>query len=305
MRHLAMVALTTFLVCLCTTDGIAQQDQSNDEPIGYSEHIQPLFMVNCMRCHKAGSAKGGYAMSEFDSLFVPGKSGNTPIVKGKPEESYLLELITPHDQNGKLAAKMPKQSDPLGQADVDLVSAWISQGASQDTSIPVSTNAGTAGPGANNGSQQAGGNSDNLIRTNPLLRIADLNNDGELSWEELDTISRILHEMDWNRDGQLSADELDFNRAQTNVDREMGTNQPGGNTAAKSGGGATAQPERTYSNETMKQLYTFDRNKDGKLTRSELPGYLRSIMSTADKNNDRLLDEAEIQAYSESVSGDK
>lgn len=165
---------------------------------------------------------------------------------------------------------------------------------------------GFEGPGDGAGQpNQGNGNRNNvdttdIIRKDPLLKIADINGDGKLDWEEIDMISRILHEMDWNNDGRLTTDEVNFGKAKTNNDRDMAAQ--GRKTSA-----ADRDPTkpREYDTETEKQLFSFDRNSDGKLSRSELPGYLRSIMSTADKNKDRLLDEFEIADYAASVESDK
>ena len=48
-------------------------------------------------------------MTAFDKLLKGGESGAEAIVPGKPDESNLLDLITPDD--GK--AEMPKDKPPL------------------------------------------------------------------------------------------------------------------------------------------------------------------------------------------------
>ena len=51
------------------------------------------------------------------------------VVPGKPDDSYLMQLITPVDG----AAEMPKGKKPLAQSDLDLIRNWIGQGATDDT----------------------------------------------------------------------------------------------------------------------------------------------------------------------------
>ena len=48
---------------------------------------------------------------------------------GKPDESYLINQITPVD--GK--AEMPKKGDPLDEIQIALIRKWIEQGAHDDT----------------------------------------------------------------------------------------------------------------------------------------------------------------------------
>ena len=68
-------------------------------------------------------------MTDFEKLFAGGDSELAAIVPGKPDESYLLDLITPSEGS----AEMPKEADPLADAEVELIRKWIAQGAKDDT----------------------------------------------------------------------------------------------------------------------------------------------------------------------------
>jgi len=68
-------------------------------------------------------------MTSYDLLVKAGESEEAPIVAGKPDESYLVQLITPTD--GK--AEMPRGKKPLHKAEIELVRKWIVQGAKNDT----------------------------------------------------------------------------------------------------------------------------------------------------------------------------
>ena len=56
------------------------------------------------------------------------------IVPGKPDESYLVQQITPAD--GK--AEMPKEKDPLSEDEIKKIREWIAAGAKDDTPASVS-----------------------------------------------------------------------------------------------------------------------------------------------------------------------
>lgn len=313
MNLLKFVAFTLLigLFCAINTSKVVAQDD-----VTYDEHIAPIFAANCVKCHNAQSAKGGYAMDNYDVLFKAGGSLSNPIEKGNADDSYIMEQIMPVNQRGTMVAAMPKKAPALSKSEISLISKWIDQGAKKGNTASNQTGGNTAGArsgnsggggggwlgglfggGGNKGGQRGQSDPNDLIRTDPLLQIADMNGDGSLSLEELDTISRILHEMDWNKDGRLSKMEVNFDRARTN-------NAPNiANNTGRSRNGTqkenNAAPES--SDPTIRQFNGFDRNKDGKLTRSELPGYLRAIMSSADTNKDRVLDQAEIAAYAESI----
>jgi WD40 repeat protein/mono/diheme cytochrome c family protein len=97
--------------------------------VSYDRQVRPLFQAHCQGCHQPAKAGGDYVMTAFDRLVKGGETGVAAIVPGKPDESYLVEQITPHDNK----AEMPQGKPPLAQAEVDLVRAWIEQGAKDDT----------------------------------------------------------------------------------------------------------------------------------------------------------------------------
>ncbi len=68
-------------------------------------------------------------MTSFDKM-VAGPDGDLEmVVAGEPEESYLLDVITPEDGE----AEMPKKKEPLAASELELIRTWISQGAVDDT----------------------------------------------------------------------------------------------------------------------------------------------------------------------------
>ena len=64
-------------------------------------------------------------MTSFDRLIKGGESGEPAIVPAKPEESQLVEMITP--EKGK--AEMPQDKPPLSAGEIELITRWIAQGA--------------------------------------------------------------------------------------------------------------------------------------------------------------------------------
>ena len=71
-------------------------------------------------------------MTRFEHLMAGGESGEV-IVPGQPEDSYLVELITPEvDADGQRLAEMPEDSEPLADDQVALVRRWITEGADND-----------------------------------------------------------------------------------------------------------------------------------------------------------------------------
>ncbi len=92
-----------------------------DEPVNFETEIAPIFVQHCVRCHSPENKKGELSLATFNDL-----KANEYVVPGQPEESYLLEVVSPVD--GEPPA-MPKEGDPLSANEVALLHRWISAGA--------------------------------------------------------------------------------------------------------------------------------------------------------------------------------
>ncbi len=97
--------------------------------VSYDKQIRPILQAQCQGCHQPAKAGGGYVMTAFDRMLKGGESDMAAIVPGKPDESYLIDKITPED--GK--AEMPQDKPPLSTAEIELIGRWIAQGAADDT----------------------------------------------------------------------------------------------------------------------------------------------------------------------------
>jgi WD40 repeat protein len=97
--------------------------------VSYDKQIRPIFQARCQGCHQPAKAGGAYVMTTFDRMLKGGEAGGAAIVPGKPDESHLVEVVTPH--GGK--AEMPQNKSPLADSEVALITQWIAQGAQDDS----------------------------------------------------------------------------------------------------------------------------------------------------------------------------
>ena len=125
-RIFSLVSVTLFVACLAV--GLPAS-LGAAEPVSFHKQIQPIFQAHCQGCHQQAKQTGGYEMTVFANLLKGGESTVAAIVPGKPESSYLVELITPVD--GK--AEMPRGKEPLSATDIELIKTWIAEGAKNDT----------------------------------------------------------------------------------------------------------------------------------------------------------------------------
>jgi WD40 repeat protein/mono/diheme cytochrome c family protein len=108
-------------------NGLAADDPS--KPVSFYQDIRPIFQANCVGCHQPSKDNGNYVMTDFKRLLAGGEEA-VAIVPGKPDESYLIEEITPDKDSD---AEMPKKDDPLHEVEIALIRRWIEEGARDDT----------------------------------------------------------------------------------------------------------------------------------------------------------------------------
>ena len=110
--------------------GRAEDDkQSEVSPVSFDKQIRPILQVRCYGCHQPARPGGEYDMTSFRKLLAGGETDVPAIVPFKPEDSYLIDQITPVDGQ----AEMPKRARTLPETAIDLVRRWITEGARDDT----------------------------------------------------------------------------------------------------------------------------------------------------------------------------
>lgn len=137
MSHLQTRSLHVLLgsaLAAAFVSGPFQSVHAADSPDGgatvsYYRDVRPILQAACHGCHQPGKPEGAYVMTSFDQLMAGGESETAAVVPGKPDESYLLDLIIP--DGGE--AEMPKGREPLKQGQIDLIRHWIEAGAKDDT----------------------------------------------------------------------------------------------------------------------------------------------------------------------------
>jgi WD40 repeat protein len=121
------------LVCFCvlTTFPVAHAQPPAAKPVSFINDIAPLLKENCLGCHDAKKRRGKLDMSSFES-FRKGGGHEDPISPGKPDESYLLNVLTATDKS-----RMPPKDagDALPPEKIALFERWINEGGKLDSGI--------------------------------------------------------------------------------------------------------------------------------------------------------------------------
>ena len=94
-------------------------------PADYLKEVKPILAEHCYRCHGASQQKSGLRADTAAFLRTGGDSGPS-LVAGKADESLLMKTILgTHDD----IAQMPYKKPPLAEAKIEVLRAWINEGA--------------------------------------------------------------------------------------------------------------------------------------------------------------------------------
>ncbi len=127
------------------------------------------------------------------------------------------------------------------------------------------------------------------VGVSPLVRALDADTDGAISTKEIKAAPGALRKLDKNGDGNLTEDE---------VRPEFGGREgrrPEGRGEAPGAGGASPD-------ELLQTLLAFDKNKDGKLQKDEVPERMQGLFTRGDANKDGILTTAEIRGLATTQS---
>lgn len=135
LSKLAKQAFSMLFILLFTLVAFSQKQTAKKvsprvEPkkIDFARDIQPIFEKNCLSCHGAKKAMGQLRLDNKKLAFKGGISG-IAILPGNSQKSLLLQrVLGTGDQT-----RMPLAGSPLSNAQIELLRAWIDQGAVWNT----------------------------------------------------------------------------------------------------------------------------------------------------------------------------
>ena len=97
----------------------------NAEEVDFARDIAPIFEQHCLHCHGEDEQESGLRLDRRASMMRGGDSGLAAVVPGKPDKSYLIEVINHVDEE----MAMPPDEDKIPAAEIELLTRWIKQGA--------------------------------------------------------------------------------------------------------------------------------------------------------------------------------
>ena len=111
-------------ICVFLLAAMAGTSLGDGDEVRFSEQVAPILVDRCLACHGPKKASANFRLDTFARLMADSDAGKN-IEPGKPDESLFLELIVLNEPTGR----MPKNADPLPEAEVQVLRRWIEQGA--------------------------------------------------------------------------------------------------------------------------------------------------------------------------------
>jgi hypothetical protein len=96
------------------------------DKVDFQTQIQPIFVEHCIKCHGEKQASGKMRLHTAANLKEKWDADKELLVAGEPEKSELYQRLTLPADDKK---RMPRMADPLPKEKIDLIAAWIKQGA--------------------------------------------------------------------------------------------------------------------------------------------------------------------------------
>src|SRR5438309_7748272 len=119
-----MMRVLCSAVAVFAAAGLQAQDAAGPVKVDFVRDIQPIFKASCLKCHGPEKRKGQFRL-DSKSLAMKGGVAGKAILPGKGAESPLVRMLLLTDPD----ERMPRKADPLAKAQIDLLRAWIDQGA--------------------------------------------------------------------------------------------------------------------------------------------------------------------------------
>ncbi len=119
--------LLALIGCSFATTAIADDEKK----ITFDEHIKPIFREHCASCHSQSDKQSDLALDSYSGSLAGGSSGEV-IAEGNSGNSRLYKLVTHAEQ-----PKMPPDSDPIPEAQRELIKLWIDQGMPENSGSAI------------------------------------------------------------------------------------------------------------------------------------------------------------------------
>lgn len=110
-------------------DATVSRGESESVPrVSFVRDVAPILVGKCQGCHGTKTAESNYRLDTFELMMQAGDFGLPPVTAGSLDESEFHRLIISDDPE----ERMPNNGDRLTDREIEVIDAWIAQGATFD-----------------------------------------------------------------------------------------------------------------------------------------------------------------------------
>jgi len=123
-RYPTVCTITGVAALALTWTSVQAQKPTAAPSIDFVRDIQPILQTHCYECHGREKQKHGLRL-DLRTVAMKGGETGPAVIPGNSEQSLMVRRLLGLDGEDQ----MPKDKDPLARAQIELIRAWIDQGA--------------------------------------------------------------------------------------------------------------------------------------------------------------------------------
>lgn len=117
------------IVAICVGAESLSRAPSGSAKVDFTQDVRPILAGHCFKCHgqDEGARKSKLRLDVRDGAINPAKSGEVPIVPGKPDKSELVLRISTDVEDDIMPPASTK--NPLTPQQKEILKRWVAEGA--------------------------------------------------------------------------------------------------------------------------------------------------------------------------------
>ncbi|WP_375583993.1 PSD1 and planctomycete cytochrome C domain-containing protein [Cyclobacterium xiamenense] len=105
--------------------GVLFYSLTQEKEIDFSTQVKPILNQHCISCHGGVKKNGGFSLLFEEEALSVTESGHPAIIPGDASASEFIKRLTADDPE----IRMPYQKAPLSDEEIEILTAWVAQGA--------------------------------------------------------------------------------------------------------------------------------------------------------------------------------
>ncbi len=124
----SVTVLSSHSLTIADEEAISPAEVKLGRPIEFERDVYPILQANCIACHNRAKSEGDLSLESGESILKGGSSGAV-IVAGKPDESYLYNVVARKEESFMPPMPNEVQAKKLTPEQLGIIRQGIVEGA--------------------------------------------------------------------------------------------------------------------------------------------------------------------------------